>query len=205
MGLESESRRGYTESLLQPGPTEPMQSRSKHRDSHPAHNRVVIKHQVPEISSVAHCVFWLLINATESSSSTGRDQSCSAQTQQALYCGFIHLHWYNLAGAYSEGILIPEETVFMEPGCFYGVKNLGLSFLLLLTGPEKHWSSAVLRSVRHSWFGPSRKRNSCTVDTSCISELHPGVLHLHSSPQITAIPVHQLGKHIFLLTASLGL
>lgn len=140
MGLESESRRGYTEPLLQPGPTEPRQSRSKHWHSHPAHDRVVIKHQVPETSSVAHCVFWLLINATESSSSLEEgDQPCSAQTQQALYSGFIDLHWYNLAGAYSEGILIPEGTVFMEPGCFYGVMDLGLSFLSI-----SHWARKAL-------------------------------------------------------------
>lgn len=67
------------------------------------------------------------------------DQPCSAQTQQALYSGFIDLHWYNLAGAYSEGILIPEGTVFMEPGCFYGVMDLGLSFLSI-----SHWARKAL-------------------------------------------------------------
>lgn len=67
------------------------------------------------------------------------DQPCSAQTQKALYCGSIHLHWYNLAGAYSEGMLIPERTVFMEPGCFYGVMDLGLFFL-----SSSHWARKAL-------------------------------------------------------------
>lgn len=120
-------------------PCSSLAPQSQHWSSCPAHNRVVIKHQVTETSSVTFCVCWLLINAIESAALEGGDQPCSAQTQQAQYCDSIHLHWYNLAADYSEGMLTPDGAVFTEPGCFYGVMDLGLSFL-----STSHWARKAL-------------------------------------------------------------
>lgn len=107
---------------------------------------------------------------------------------------------------------MPEGTVFMEPG-HCGAMDLVLSFLSTL-----HCSTSALQhsvcAAQLRWKGlvslcPAGKKISCTSDTSCVSEPHPDVLHLHSSThiatKITAIPVHQLGQHIFLPVVFLDL
>lgn len=97
-----------------------------------------------------------------------------------------------------------------------GAMDLVLSFLSTFHQGRKTLEHSSTRSVQHSRDRKARsacaqqeKKISCTSDTRCISELHPGVLHLHSSThaatKITAIPMHQLGQHIFPPVASLGL
>lgn len=46
---------------------------------------------------------------------------------------------------------------------------MGYLFFLLPTGPGKHWSTPALKSVRHSWLEPSRKKKSPVPQTSAAS------------------------------------
>lgn len=134
----------------------------------------------------------------------------------AGYRGSIHLHCHNLGCAYGEGMPMPEGTVLMEPGCCLWSYGPCVIFSFYFS-PGQENTAALQHSVcaaQPRWEGPvglcpAGKKISCISDTRCISELHPGVLHLHSSThaatKITAIPVHQLGQHIFPPVASLGL
>lgn len=176
MGLESESRRGYTEPLLQPGPTEPRHSVWPQRASTGAH----VQHTTEWLSNTksqkqvqSHSVLSSSSLMPESAALEGGDQPCSAQAQQALYCGSIHLHWYNLAGAYSEGMLIPEGTVFMEPGCFYGVMDFGLSFLSTSQWARKalEYSSTQVCEAQLAWTQQEKKSPVQEIPAASVSSI----------------------------------